>query len=277
MWAMENDEFLGEIEGWSRGAQFGDGVFETMPIINRQCKTLNLHAIRLEKSLAALKIPLPSNSLKSMLLESINTITLHSQMFDGVLKVMVTRGDSARGYGFDLNLLPKVTLLYSGLVEYPSHIYDSGVALQAVETLCSIQPQLAGLKHLNRLENVLAKNELLPSTFEGIMSNYLGNVIEGTMSNVFFENDDALYSPDLTLSGVEGIMRSLVLRYCGKQNIPLSITDIPRSELDEFDGAFISNSLIGVLPVSSIGKKKLTITPLIKNIVEAVRSGKIYE
>lgn len=277
MWVMENNQYIGEVNDWGRAAQFGDGVFETMAIKNGHCLALSHHTQRLELGLKALYIPLPDSDLQKLLVSYLNEMLQKSELKNGVLKVIVSRGNSSRGYGFDSGLQPVVTAFFSAEVAYPDDFYQTGIALQTVETMCSIQPQLAGLKHLNRLENVLAKNELVDGFFEGVMSNYLGHVIEGTVSNIFFEKQSTLYTPNLSVCGVAGIMRKLVMQYCKKENIPLLVVDINQAEVKSFNGAFICNSLMGVMPANSIDKQELIITPLIRKITDVVRSGEIYE
>jgi 4-amino-4-deoxychorismate lyase len=277
MWVMEGGDFVGEVDSWSRAFQFGDGLFETMLIEGGCCKAIKLHAQRLTKGLNALQIPLPEEDLQCMLQSYIGKMLYFSAMHEGVLKVVVSRGDTARGYSFNKNSKPAVTVFFSEKQNYPKECYQQGVALQWVNSLCSVQPQLAGLKHLNRLENVLAKNEVMPPFFEGLMSNYLGDVIEGTMSNIFFEKDSVLYTPDLAVSGVAGVMRRLILDYCQKESILVSIENINQQNIKLYDGAFICNSLMGAMPVKSIEKQELIMTPLIKKIMAAVVSGKIYE
>ena len=277
MWVMENNLSIGEVNDWSRAVQFGDGVFETMAIKDGRSQALSLHANRLSLGLSALYIPLPADDLTSLLLSYVNQMVQLSGVQSGVLKIIVSRANSARGYGFNSSLKPIVTAFYSTRQEYPVSHYQDGIALQKLHTQCSVQPQLAGLKHLNRLENVLAKNELSVDFFDGVMSNYLGNIIECTASNVFFEKQSKLYTPDLLVSGVAGIMRLLIMQYCKKNRIPLSVQDINHADVSSYDGAFICNSLMGAMPVNIIGKQELTITPLVRKITDAVRSGKIYE
>lgn len=277
MWVMENNLYIGEVDDWSRAAQFGDGIFETMAIQDGCCLALNLHVNRLELGLKTLHISSPANDLNDLLLSYIDQLVQVSAVQNGVLKIIVSRANSARGYGFDSSLKPVVMAFYSPRVEYPESHYQDGIALQNLSTQCSVQSQLAGLKHLNRLENVLAKNELKSHYFEGLMSNYLGNIIEGTASNIFFEKDSKLYTPSLIVSGVAGIMRLLIMQYCKKEGISFSVLDISYEDISSFDGALICNSLLGAMPVKTVEKQEFKIAPLVKKITDAVRSGKIYE
>jgi len=276
MWVMENQQFLGERDSWSRAEQFGDGVFETLLVSAGICHALPLHAHRLETSLKRLNILLPAQNLQEMLNGYIVKMVNYSALTNGVLKVIVSRGNSARGYGYDPQARACVSVFYSPYERPEEDFYVNGIEVQYCNTQCAIQPQLAGLKHLNRLENVLAKSELIGNCFEGLMSNHLGFVIEGTMSNVFFEKGDSLYTPDLSLSGVNGVMRDLVFKYCERKKINLNVMDIKRDNAEQFSSAFMCNSVMGVLPIKMLNKNNMAIGRVTRQLQLAIESGEIY-
>ncbi len=277
MWVVDQKKYLGEVSQWSRAVQFGDGVFETLKIESGQCKALKYHVQRLSIGLKSLHIAKPHENLSSMLQAYIKDMVNYSGLSEGVLKIIVSRGDSARGYGFDSSLEPRVSVFFSPLQNLPQSNYKQGIKLQNLKTQCSVQTQLAGLKHLNRLENVLAKSELHEAFFEGLMSNHLGYVIEGTMSNVFFERDGTLYTPNLSLSGVKGVMRQQVLECCHHKNIKVVVDNILLDSIFEFESAFICNSLIGILPAASIDENLLKIGEVTRQLQLAMASGGSYE
>ncbi len=276
MWVMEDQQLLSEVESWSRAEQFGDGVFETLLVTNGVVAAMPWHAKRLEAGLKRLKINSPADNIEKMLNQYLVKMVEVSNLKNGVLKVMVSRGKSARGYGFVASLKSAVSVFYSKHNPLENEKYIKGVSVQICETQCSIQRQLAGLKHLNRLENVLAKSELNTNSFEGLMANELGWLIEGTMSNVFFEQGGALYTPDLTLSGVEGVMRTLIIRYCHKNEIELNITNIKFEAVDAYSSAFICNSVMGILAINTLKNKNMVIGQITKQLQAAVQSGEIY-
>jgi len=276
MWVIENRQYLGEVDSWSRAEQFGDGVFETLLVSDGVARALSLHAKRLEHGLRCLKIPPPVENLQHMLSGYVDNMVESSGLRNGVLKVMVSRAKSARGYAYDAQAEPCIVVFFSSYQAPKNEFYEQGINVQICSTQCSIQQQLAGLKHLNRLENVLAKSELHSDCFEGLMGNYLGLVIEGTMSNVFFEKDDVLYTPELSLSGVAGIMRSLIMAYCRRKGIALHITHIKMDALPQFDSAFVCNSVMGLLPIKKIKDKPMAIGKLTRQLQMAIRSGEIY-
>jgi len=276
MWVMDNQRFLGERDSWSRAEQFGDGVFETLLVSAGICHALPFHAQRLESGLKRLEIALPEQNLQDMLKDYIEKMINHSALSDGVLKVMVSRGNSARGYGYDRQAKACVRVFYSPYKRPEKACYVNGIEVQYCNTQCAIQPQLAGLKHLNRLENVLAKSELNDGCFEGLMSNHLGFVIEGTMSNVFFEKDGSLYTPELSLSGVGGVMRNLIFKYCERKDISLNVMDIKRDNAEQFNSAFVCNSVMGILPIKTLNKNNMAVGQLSRQLQLAIESGEMY-
>ncbi len=275
MWVIDNSQFLGELDSWSRAEQFGDGLFETMAVKDGVVSSVYLHAKRLKKGLVRLKINLPSDDIHGLLVDYINQMTKKSGRQSGVLKVIVSRGSSARGYSFDKQAKPRVTAFFSEYQSPASNLYKKGIVVSVCQTQCAIQSQLAGLKHLNRLENVLAKAELQDGEFEGLMMNHLGFVIEGTMSNVFFEKNAVLYTPSLTLSGVEGVMRQMVIGYCQDNNITLNVVDIQMQTPLQFDSAFICNSVMGILPVKKIKNESLSIGPITQKLQIAMINAEL--
>ncbi|MEY8263258.1 MAG: aminodeoxychorismate lyase [Bermanella sp.] len=276
MWVIENRHYLGQVTSWSRAEQFGDGVFETLLITDGVAHALAWHAKRLGHGLLRLNILPPAANLERMLGAYIDEMMEHSGLKDGVVKVMVSRGKSARGYGYDAQTEPCVTVFFSPYIPPKDALYEHGIEVQVCATQCSIQQQLAGLKHINRLENVLAKSELRGDCFEGLMGNYLGLLIEGTMSNVFFEKEAALYTPDLSLSGVEGVMRSLIMEYCRGKGIALHVTHIKMDALTQFASAFVCNSVMGVLPINTLADHPMAIGSITRQLQMAIRSGDIY-
>jgi 4-amino-4-deoxychorismate lyase len=276
MWVMEDQRLLGDVDTWSRAEQFGDGVFETLLVSNGSVAAMSLHAKRLEDGLKQLKIPLPDKNIEELLRQYLMKMVGVSGLKNGVLKVIVSRAKSARGYGFDASKKSVVSVFYSQHKPIETEKYIKGISVQICDTQCAIQRQLAGLKHLNRLENVLAKSELTTQCFEGLMGNELGWLIEGTMSNVFLEVNGVLYTPDLTLSGVEGVMRTLIIRYCQKNEIELNITNIKLKSIGEFNSAFVCNSVIGILAINTLKNKKMVIGQIATQLQAAIQSGEIY-
>ncbi len=228
-----------------RGLAYGDGVFETILIHAHKAVLLKAHLHRLESGAGRLKIPLDRLQLEQEIAD-------YSQQFPehGVLKVIVTRGVGGRGYR-PVNT-PHTTRILS---LHPLPVYEgdpgrTGIATFICNQRLAIQPSLAGIKHLNRLEQVLASQEWPNESFmEGIMLDTNGNIIEGTRSNIFWTEADSLLTPSLSNCGVAGIMRDYLLG-----NIP-GASEISECSLDrllEASEIFICNSVFGIWPVNSI-------------------------
>lgn len=270
MWVIDQNNYFNEVEGWDRGTQFGDGVFETIRIIDGLPNYFEYHCNRLSESLN--KLSIKTDNVEQLILDYLKQFIDKTNVVQGVLKIIITRGSSARGYGFDNGIKAQVLAFYSNLPSYSMELYSRGVDLTFCETQCSIQSQLAGMKHLNRLENVLAKNEL-NGQFEGLMFNNLGYVIEGTMSNIFFENNNELFTPDLSLSGVNGVMRSVIIDHAKSKNINVNIVNIKKSEIESFQHAFICNSVMGIVPVNRLVGQDMSIGNMTQTLKESLNRG----
>ena len=276
MWVIDDQQYLGQLDGWSRAAQFADGLFETMAVKQGKILALNYHVDRMSLGCKRLDIKLPAKNLSALFIAYAHKFTELSGLQNGVLKVMVSRGDSQRGYGYDESITSCVTAFFNSLPVYGEGLYEKGVSVKSLQTECSIQSQIAGIKHLNRLENVLAKKELATQAFEGLMFNHLGFAIEGTASNIFFEKDNQLFTPQLNLSGVAGVMRSCILSHAKIHKIKIDIDDIARTQLDQFEHGFICNSVMGVMPISELDGRLYKLGPITNTIQTAWKDGVVY-
>ena len=231
-----------------RAIQFGDGIFRTIKMIGGQPQFWARHYRKLCADCAALGIAAPD---EATLLEEIGQLRVQSGFFDATIKIIVTRGESARGYVIPPDCVPNHIVQIAPLHLYPESLYRDGVCLRLCATRASWQPALAGIKHLNRLENVLARREWSdPALFDGLMLDRDGCVIEGVMSNVLLLKDGILATPDLSESGVAGVMRELALAAAARLGWPVEIRAIRLDELRAADAVWICNSLIGLMPVS---------------------------
>ncbi|EAT13332.1 aminodeoxychorismate lyase [Bermanella marisrubri] len=256
MWLLENDQYRGEVENYSRAAQFGDGLFETLSVQDGQVLKRDLHAQRLEKGMAALGMHSLSVTTEEWLEEKVAAILHHTRQSTGIVKVMVTRAPSARGYAYDASAPIQSIVSLSTPPNLNKAIYEAGIDVIYCNTHCSIQPTLAGIKHLNRLENVLARQEVVNAgTFEGLMLDANGFVIEGTMSNVFFCKGDVWYTPELYESGVAGVMRQFIMNQSSTLSLQLEAGKIHQEDLKTMDAAFICNSILGVVPIKRVEEK----------------------
>jgi 4-amino-4-deoxychorismate lyase len=232
-----------------RGFQYGDGLFETIAVRNGAPRLFQYHIDRLTRGCRLLGIRMPSEGELSegivRAMKNSDATAAHA----GV-KVIVTAGPGLRGYGRDFADSP--TVLYSAFhsAAPAKDSYRGGVDIVTCRTRLAIGSATAGLKTLNRLEQVLARSEFAGSdVFEGLTMDAEDNIICGTMSNVFFVNDNSISTPVLDQCGVEGVMRRHVVETLREQGTTVAIRPHPLSDLEDSDEVFLSNSQFGVIPV----------------------------
>ncbi|GAB3387633.1 aminodeoxychorismate lyase [Azotobacter armeniacus] len=227
-----------------RGLAYGDGLFETIAVRRGQPLLLERHLARLAEGCTRLAIPGDLPLIRAELL------AFSAVLGDGVAKLLLTRGDGLRGYTVFQPLQPRRILLGSPLPHYPPANAEQGVRLHPCRTRLAEQPLLAGLKHLNRLEQVLARAEWQDAEHaEGLLRDLSGRVIEGVFSNLFLVKDGLLLTADLSRCGVAGVMRAEILAQAERTGIPVQVRDIAFAELLAADEVFLCNSLYGIWPV----------------------------
>jgi 4-amino-4-deoxychorismate lyase len=248
--SMVNGVYADSVSVHDRGLAYGDGLFETIAVRNGEPLLLAEHMKRLLHGCRRLRMPEPET------VQLQQEIAQICQRKTGVLKIILTRGSSARGYAVATHLQTNRILLFSDWNPYPQEYYQLGIYVEICRTRLSARPELAGIKHLNRLENVLAAQELNPlTTQEGIMLDGEDRVIEGIRSNIFMVMDNQLHTPSLQRCGVEGIMRDHILGLARDGGIKTSVRDISLEELQQADEVFVCNSLIGVWCITQLGNK----------------------
>lgn len=239
-----------------RGLLYGDGVFRTLRATQGKAQHWLLHYQKLQHDCTALGIACPDVGLLSAELNDL--LALHP---NGVVKLIVTRGEGTRGYAppgcaetthlWDISPLP----------DYPADWAIHGIKAQLCQLRLSQQPRLAGIKHLNRLENVLAAAEWndaqLPDSgiAEGLLLDVDGNAIEGTRSNLFLVSQGELITPDLSRSGVAGVQRDRVIVWSIQHHMPLQIRNVGLDEVLHADELFVVNSIIGLWPIRELEQR----------------------
>ncbi|AMO57012.1 hypothetical protein GZ77_01215 [Endozoicomonas montiporae] len=240
-----NGEPCSDIPANDRGLAYGDGVFETIRVIGRRPTLAEFHWQRLEDSLNRLGI----QADVSLLLDEVKAFLSSRGGSDGVLKVLITRGSGGRGYNPAGCSESRRILSCHPLPEHPAANRFAGIALYPCSTRLG-HNCLAGMKHLNRLENVLARAEWSDSGFqEGLMLDMNGLLIEGTMSNLFLVKNGTLYTPALDRCGVSGVCREFILHQASGWGLPVIVDDLGEPVLEEADEVFVCNSVNGVWPV----------------------------
>ncbi|KAF0193181.1 MAG: 4-amino-4-deoxychorismate lyase [Gammaproteobacteria bacterium] len=246
-----------------RGLHYGDGLFETIAIRNGKLPVLwDRHMARLRLGCQRLGIlPVDDELLRQEATRCIQAVT------DGVLKIIVTRGVSGRGYR-----TPSVGDVTRILTTYPASTYpasyrDDGIVMRVCRMRLGCNETLAGIKHLNRLEQVLARAEWTdPEIIEGVMLDSDENVIEGTMTNLFFVAAGGLKTPDLSQCGVAGVLRECIINIAADNSIRCEIGRYTLQELEQADEIFVCNSIVGVWPVRQLGHRSYRKGPVTERI-----------
>jgi 4-amino-4-deoxychorismate lyase len=255
MWI--NGRKRASVDARDRGLQYGDGIFETMRVRRGRIRLLEYHLQRLDAGCGRLAIAAPS--LAALRRELAQIAALRRE---AVLKLIVTRGSGQRGYRpTGRERCTRIAALH-GL----SRAVLRGAAVPARVRLCStplgLNPSLAGLKTLNRLESVLARSEWNDERiWEGLMRDVDGNIVCGSMSNLFLRRGSTLVTPVLDRCGVAGVMRRWILETAGGLSLRTAERRVSWSDLGEADEVFMSNAVVGVKSVGSIERGRQRLRP----------------
>lgn len=250
-----------------RGLNYGDGLFETMRVEDGRVPLLDRHLARLRSGCARLAIPLPApQALRRELSAACAGIGR------GILKLVLTRGSGGRGYAPPEAPRCRRIISTHPLPDYPRTRYRDGVSVRLCTTPLGSNPATAGLKHLGRLDQVLASMEARAGTAEGLMCDASGRVIEGIRSNLFLVRDGRLLTPDLAECGVAGVMRGLVLDRAPALDLEPVVQAVSTDDLIHCDEMFLSSSIFGVWPVREVRAltRFETVGPATRRIMGAV-------
>jgi 4-amino-4-deoxychorismate lyase len=228
-----------------RGLAYGDGLFESIRFVGAAAPLWARHMQRLGDSCARLRMPAPDTAL--LWREALEVIR---DMPQSVLRITVTRGVGERGYALPASPQPMRVVVAFTPPQIAGEAYALGIRARVCTIRLAEQPLLAGMKHLNRLEQVLARAEWNdPAIAEGVLCDGHGRVISATMANLFAVVDGVLLTPALDRCGVAGVARAEVLAVCPQ-------AQVGELTLDALLGAseiFLSSSVRGILPVHWLG------------------------
>lgn len=226
-----------------RGLAFGDGVFRTIAVRGGRPLNWRWQHRRLRADCEVLRLQPPA---EDALLRELAQVAPG----DAVAKVIVTRGESTRGYAISASTRPtRIVMAFPPSAHPPGHA-ERGVATRRCALVLSEQPRLAGAKTLNRLENVLARSEWDDAAIaEGLLGDARGHVVAGTMSNLFVVSGGRAATPELSRCGVVGAQRERVRKILERAGIACAVCDLAWEALAAADEVFLTNSLIGVWPV----------------------------
>lgn len=239
----------------NRGLQYGDGLFETMWLQDGKIRLLEYHIQRLQDGCRRLQI---GGIEPSVLYEDFRRLPTDRQPL--IVKLMVIRGGVGRGYR-----PARESYAQRWLSVFPSTEAPRRLAVKWCETRLSRNPLLAGIKHLNRLEQVLAQQEL-EICDEGLMLDTEGNLISATAGNVFLVRDGEILTPALNSCGIAGVMRRHVMeigRVCGWQ---VHECNLSPKDVEDSQEIFITNAIRGIRAVSRVGTREFESAPISDNL-----------
>jgi len=238
-----------------RGFNFGDGHFTTIKMAAGQALLLDLHIARLKQACVVLSIEF---NQWDALIAAIKQQALALQV--GVLKVTITRGEGGRGYGVTGCSSANWYLQHRPIPVHYREWANSGIELMVCQYQQTVNPVLAGLKTLNRLDQVMIKQELdAENMADGLVCSTDGYIVETSVANVFWVTNGQIYTPSTARSGVEGVMKTHVLELLNNLNITINTDDYTLSDVLDAEEIFITNSVMEVVPVKRIIKPDLSV------------------
>lgn len=245
-----------------RGLLYGDGLFETLAVRGGRAVALELHWQRLAAGCLRLGLQCPDSEL---LADEIATVC--NEYANAVAKIIVTRGQGARGYapsGCDQPL--RIVAAYP----WPENLAERqrlGIPVTLSAHRLGDQADLAGLKHLARLEQVMAARDLGSGEFtEALVCDTHGRLVEALSSNVFVAVRGRVLTPGLERCGVAGVMRGRVLTAARKLAIPAGESELPLTVLGSCDEMFLTNSIGGIVPVNCVNQRRLEVGALTQQL-----------
>ncbi len=250
-----------------RGLHFGDGLFETIACVRGRPRFLEEHLERLARGCERLRIGAPPSELR------VEIERLAAGAERALVKVLYTRGAAtARGYAPSGEERPTRIVLRYPWPHEDARWGSEGVAVQMGGLTLGENPRLAGLKHLNRLELVLARAELAGSPcYEALLLSGSGHLVSGTMSNVFLVHAGRIETPRLDRCGVAGVMRRVVLRAAAEAGLPVEELLLTPADLDSAQEVFLTNARIGIWPVRAVHSRNLVPGPVTRRLQQLIR------
>ncbi len=251
-----------------RGLLYGDGLFETILCESGNPILFDEHMQRLQFGCSRLNFSSPD---VDCIFSEVQKV---SQNQHCIVKVLVTRGVRERGYQYDAYEDTYTRIVYRGATPKISEdFYRHGIRLFLCKHKLPENEKLAGIKHLNRLDQVIARSEWTEGYEEGITLSNHNNVIEGTMSNIFIETRGGWITPMLNRCGVRGVLRDFIITHADEVSIKCVESDISLQELKNADSIFVCNSVIGVWPVTSFEAGSYPISERINKLMRYLHTN----
>ncbi|NMT64620.1 aminodeoxychorismate lyase [Marinobacter orientalis] len=254
-----------------RGIAYGDGLFETIRMRGRRAVLRSLHLDRIVADAARLGIPVHRHDLDTAITQAGVIYEAGFKGCDWVLKLILTRGSGGRGYRLPENCQPNLIVSVSAMPPLPD---SGGVVADLSQFPLTVNPQLAGIKTLNRLEQVMASREFTGQEFELIMRDITGYLVEGTRTNLFFRHGKKWLTPPGRSLAVAGVMRKYLiecLRETGHEVVEEAVQPSILSSPD-FRGLYLTNSVVGIVPVRQMGGVDLPLDGGLETICDPLKT-----
>lgn len=238
-----------------RGLEFGDGLFETLLVRAAQPLFAKLHLQRLQRGCQALAFPSCEVAVRDQLDRAAADLGARGWQW-AALRITLTRGAGQRGYAPPENPTPRIIISATKLVDFPGAMATPAIVGLA-EMRWPTQPALCGLKHLNRLEQVMAARESRQAGFdEAVMLDQQGRVVSVIAGNLFYVLDAHLLTAPLDDCGIAGTRRDLIMRrWAPALGLAVREESVTTSRLEQADEVFYSNSLVGIRPIGRFGQR----------------------
>lgn len=248
----------------TRALHYGDGVFRTGLVLDGRLVQREQQLARLALDASRLELDVPGG-----LGDEVDAVCREAG--EGALRIVLSRVDSGRGYRPESSRADRL-LRVSPLPEHARRAWSEGIACAWSPVLLGIQPRLAGIKHLNRLEQVLASRQWPEGCQEVLMCDAEGRVTSGSRSNAFFVIDGVLVTPDLSFAGVAGMMREHLVTLARQDGIGCEIGLISPDEVRHASEALVCNSLVGIWPLRSVGSVRFECPgPVTRRLIDLLR------
>jgi 4-amino-4-deoxychorismate lyase len=266
-----NGRIYGDLPPSDRGLAYGDGLFETMRFDRGQCALAAFHWTRLLSGCERLSIPLDRRRLLDDCQAFLANLGSHGCETSGLIKLIVTRGVGGRGYAPPTPSRSTLIWQWSPLPEESAE-NETGVALSVSPVRLAQQKLLAGLKHLNRLEYVLAADAAKAGAIPLLLDTD-GFVVESLSHNIFFTREGQVITPQLVSCGVEGVLKQYALQKISPAlNIPMREESVSLAQLMAADEVFIGNSVRGFWPVTLLASNSKSVRWPIGNVFREFHS-----
>ena len=231
----------------SRALHYGDGVFRTLLRHEGHWLDFDRHYVRLVQDCRALGLDPPHVGQLEAELDSLGG----GRTQPVVGKIILARSGAGRGYAPTSRLCERILLRYPA-PRFAASLWSEGITAIRSPVTLGAQPLLAGVKHLNRIENVLAARGWPVNVHEALLCDGAGQVVCGSKSNVFWVRDHKLFTPRLGQCGVAGMMRGKVLDAARALGLSAELVDAPFEQLPAAQEVFVCNSLVGLWPVKRL-------------------------